>query len=600
MAVSVGGSNNRYQWLKDGRAIEGAVETSLSLATVDLTDSGVYTCEITNTAVTDLTLYRRPIRVDVETPTPVQVALPPAPRPNTEQVLSITPPANFQPTVNEMFYRRAGEPNYQVTPLAASGNEFQGTIPSNFVTIRGLEYYISLSDGQVQVTFPQTDPVNNPAVLPVQLDRLDYPLLLQPGTYKMISLPIELASAQIDSVLMDDYGQYDVLPRQWRLFRLENGGYVEYPNFSATLTNGPAFFLITRAGETFDLENGQSANSGQPVVLTLQPGWNQIGNPFAFSVSWGDIVASGNVQGPVFFDGVEYQFVFGSIEPWEGYFVYNADPTPATLTIPSREAQSATVETTSKFGPATESEYTLQLSATVPTTHLRDTQNYVGFKEDASLNADAYDLLEPPSIGQHVRLTFVSEENEFAANFKPSDELGREWDLRISSTLSRPTIQIALHESGQLREGQQLFVLDLDRQERISTDEMAFALQLNRDLPVRHLSVMIGTEQFAQQNPDGIPLIPIEFALEQNYPNPFNPETTIQYRLSKTGAVRLQLFNLLGQEIRTLVDEEQDAGAHTVTWDGTDNTGRAAASGVYVYRLTSAGTMATRKLVLIR
>ncbi|MCG8605218.1 T9SS type A sorting domain-containing protein, partial [bacterium] len=600
MLVSVGGANNRYQWLKDGRPIEGAVETSLSIATLDLADSGIYTCEITNTLATDLTLFRRPIRVDVETPTPVQVAVPAPPKPNTDQVLSITPPGNFQPTINEMFYRRAGEPSYQVTSLAASGNEFQGTIPSDFVTIRGLEYYISLSDGQVQVTFPPTDPVNNPAVLPVQLDRLNYPLPLQPETYKMISLPIELANTQIDSVLTDDYGPYDVLPRQWRLFRLENGSYAEYPNFNATLTNGLAFFLITRTGEVFDLENGQSANSGQPVVIMLQPGWNQIGNPFAFPISWGDIVVSGNVQGPVFFDGVEYQFVFGTLEPWEGYFVYNADLIPATLTVPAKESQAAMLKAASIFEPATETEYTLQLTATVPGMRLRDTQNYLGFRDDARQSMDQHDLLEPPSIGQHVRVTIVSEPHEFAANFKPHNELGQEWELKISSTLSRPTIRVALHKTGQLRDGHQLFLLDLDHRERLSTEDMAFTIELNRELPVRRLRVMIGTEAFAQQNRDGIPLIPLEFALEQNYPNPFNPETTIQYRLNMAGAVSLQIFNLLGQEIRTLIEEKQTAGVHSVTWDGLDNAGHPVASGVYVYRLTTATAGATRKLVLIR
>ena len=84
--------------------------------------------------------------------------------------------------------------------------------------------------------------------------------------------------------------------------------------------------------------------------------------------------------------------------------------------------------------------------------------------------------------------------------------------------------------------------------------------------------------------------LPNGFALGANYPNPFNPATVIPYQLAAAAEVRLEVFNLLGQRVATLVDGYQAAGAHTATWTATDATGQAVSAGVYLYRLTVAST----------
>jgi hypothetical protein len=93
---------------------------------------------------------------------------------------------------------------------------------------------------------------------------------------------------------------------------------------------------------------------------------------------------------------------------------------------------------------------------------------------------------------------------------------------------------------------------------------------------------------------------PKEFALQQNYPNPFNPSTQIIYTLPKAAHVNLAIYNLQGQEIKTLVEEFQSAGAKSVIWDGTDNQGREMTSGIYFYRLSAGGFRETKKMILMR
>ena len=93
--------------------------------------------------------------------------------------------------------------------------------------------------------------------------------------------------------------------------------------------------------------------------------------------------------------------------------------------------------------------------------------------------------------------------------------------------------------------------------------------------------------------------LPTDFALGQNYPNPFNPATVIPYHLQQPMLMRLEVFNVLGQHIATLVDGEQSEGFYTARWDGTDAAGQAVAAGVYLYRLSSEGVQLTRSMVLI-
>ncbi len=93
--------------------------------------------------------------------------------------------------------------------------------------------------------------------------------------------------------------------------------------------------------------------------------------------------------------------------------------------------------------------------------------------------------------------------------------------------------------------------------------------------------------------------LPARFALDPNYPNPFNPSTIIPYQLAASAAVRLEVFNLLGQRIATLVDGERPAGFHTATWHATDAAGRAVGAGVYLYRMTVGVESQTGRMVLL-
>ena len=93
---------------------------------------------------------------------------------------------------------------------------------------------------------------------------------------------------------------------------------------------------------------------------------------------------------------------------------------------------------------------------------------------------------------------------------------------------------------------------------------------------------------------------PDVFALYQNYPNPFNPNTIIEYNLSNDCHVKLDVFNVAGQRIATLMDSFEKAGRRSVSWDGKDSNGSDVVSGVYLYRLTVGSETEFKKMILMR
>jgi hypothetical protein len=96
------------------------------------------------------------------------------------------------------------------------------------------------------------------------------------------------------------------------------------------------------------------------------------------------------------------------------------------------------------------------------------------------------------------------------------------------------------------------------------------------------------------------PVLPDGFAIHQNYPNPFNPTTTISYDLPKRSQVTLGIYDLLGKQIKTLVNQSQDAGNRIAVWDGTDDLGRPVSAGVYLYQIQAGEFTQTRKMLLLK
>ncbi len=142
--------------------------------------------------------------------------------------------------------------------------------------------------------------------------------------------------------------------------------------------------------------------------------------------------------------------------------------------------------------------------------------------------------------------------------------------------------------------------LSIDLIESNNEAEASFTFDINRNAPVNKKD----TVEFLIADNSSIYLTkqfifnytpPNEFKLEQNFPNPFNPTTTIQYQLPADSKVTLKVYDILGSEVATLIDKEQEAGYKEVQFNGSSY-----ASGMYIYRLTSGSFSSIKKMLIIK
>lgn len=130
---------------------------------------------------------------------------------------------------------------------------------------------------------------------------------------------------------------------------------------------------------------------------------------------------------------------------------------------------------------------------------------------------------------------------------------------------------------------------------QITQDRSALSTEITR---LGHLAVI---ENDATTSVEDAPVArPTAFALHHNYPNPFNPSTRITYDIAEASFVKITIYDILGNEIRTLVNAQKTAGRYTATWDGRDREGRAVSSGVYLYTMTAGTFQQSRKLILTK
>jgi hypothetical protein len=107
----------------------------------------------------------------------------------------------------------------------------------------------------------------------------------------------------------------------------------------------------------------------------------------------------------------------------------------------------------------------------------------------------------------------------------------------------------------------------------------------------------VGCEAILSTDKD---VIPLQYILHQNYPNPFNPVTTLRYDLPENGLVNITIYDMLGREVKTLINQTQDAGYRSIIWDATNDYGKPVSAGIYLYQIQAGEYMQTKKMVLLK
>ena len=342
---------------------------------------------------------------------------------------------------------------------------------------------------------------------------------------------------------------------------------------------------------------------------SLSPGWNLIGDPFAYPVKWTN--ANTNIGGPITYtDASGYLPAESYLQPWTGYWVRNNSLTNQTLTI-EPILHTGTVRNLGKsvqIDPLENLETTrivenggwfvnISLNSAV----YGDQFNYIGAVENAKDGYDKYDSRELPRMGDYVNLYFPHEDwGQYSANYtsdmRSAQQQGYAWNFEVKTNLSKEEMQIDIQNIEMAPAGMEVVLIDLDF--RIAQDIRKSSIYhyfSGTSEDPKRFKLLIGESGYIGENNDGISVIPNTYSLSQNFPNPFNPKTTFTYSLPEAVHVNIQIFNILGERVATLVNEQMNAGSHMIRWNAGN-----IATGVYFYRIRAGNYHAVKKMVFIK
>jgi hypothetical protein len=413
--------------------------------------------------------------------------------------------------------------------------------------------------------------------------------------YQLVSIPFDLENSDVKSVLK---GLGDPNPLVWRLFGRYDHATAKYAEFPSDKFNsfhrGEAYWLITRG--QFDITPGNATIV--PVQnfyqIKIAPGYSIIGNPFPYKVSWKHSVHD-SVQNVLWgYDGTGFKPESLALDPFSGYFVKNYSADSLTIMINPQDITNIPNANLGKNSSTTASmnagEWKVGISAVSGKSC--DNENFAGVAPGAKVEFDSYDIAEPPPTPtDYVIVRFPNKQwkqqpGSYATDIRAADEEGLFWDFEVISSKVQSSIDLTLTEFGNIPNNFSLFLIDKTTEKAVllgTSYQYQFTMMKNETK--RNFRLIAGKTEFVEKNTQGIPLLALDYALLQNYPNPFNPSTQIRYVLGHSGHVLLEIYNILGQRVRTLRNEFQTIGTYSVEWDGNDDAGVTVSTGVYFYKV---------------
>lgn len=414
----------------------------------------------------------------------------------------------------------------------------------------------------------------------------------KPTDYRLFGLPGQ-TDASLAGMLKGTPG------KDWQAF-WDNGDtsnyLVKYDGSSSfRFGRGNAFWLIHNGPLKMDTTiHAAAVDSIGQVRLSLHPGWNIITDPFLINVPWDTVKAlNKKIADPIW----AYKGSFNtatSLVPFQGYYFFNADSLKS-IVVPYIEPSAGSRVTKGLMTVASiDSAWTVRV--TLQSGGIVDSSAWFGVSSSAKPGLNRLDVRKPAGIGFEPSVSFHHADwdryfSDFASEIHPVFADSSRWSLNVEAV---PGERAALSFAGldRLPASFSAYLHDPVSGSWIDISR-AGTFAFNPVSTTSNITVLVGkTSELSQLATTSRPL---SFELENNYPNPFNPTTVIGYQIPRQSHVTLEVYNVLGQRVATLVNGEQSPGAHVVTFNGARF-----ASGVYFYRIIAGNQISTKKMVLLK
>jgi glycosidase len=362
---------------------------------------------------------------------------------------------------------------------------------------------------------------------------------------------------------------------------------------------GRGFWLISDSTWSVQAEvESVSLQEGNTTTIDLHDGWNIIANPFDQGVAWSEVQAAndGSLQPIWAFNGsFRRETRFQSARRGEAFYFRN-DGGLDRLVVPYGATDLQQRSPQKRLERPRPSILRLRAEQAGRASVVR-----LGLSRDAKPDVDALDWVAPPSRFSALSLRSVrgasvtGRQQVLARDVRTPTEEGVTFDLRLATAEQSPVTISAKSLSAIDAQAVRLVNAGTDRVYDLRRQKTVTVRPSDANTP---LTLVAGTEAYVQDQQDR--LTASELKLDSGYPNPFRQQTTISYTLPEEGVVTLEIFDVLGRRVRTLVDERKEAGPHTVVWRGGNEAGQSVSSGVYLGRLSFDGKTRTQKLVVVK
>ena len=514
-----------------------------------------------------------------------------------------------------LYYRGITTPGssaWQPQSLVLNGLSYQAAITRAMLDedAVGLEYYFELTFDSTLAT----NPVRSRLLYTYHNytgSGLKFPGL-QAGDkvtdYQIVSVPLELRKNDISEVFGDDLQLYDI--KKWRLFRYGTDVQksVEYQRGLSMVEAGAGYWLIAKNQAVLDtLDTGAGSTlrvrRESPFRMDLKRGWNQIGNPYNFNVSWEDILKQNrNLDSLAKFYAYEGGYAESTtLRRFRGGFVFSDEDVSISIPVTRRkELQNGRI---GQIGKPSFAEGSLwEVAFDLQTGDAAYTLAGLGMHPLAQTGKDGYDRMALPRLPQHLDITFEHPEH-FARRFTKDMVPERDdfmWEFTVASGFAPQNSILSWGKTWPAVPGKQLVLFDVQQNRAIDlTRQTEYRFWLDKSALFR---VYYGSRESIGQA-----LKPEFGSLGHIYPNPFSQTTTIPFALAKSGKpyqVRVEMYTMTGVKVATLAQGIYEAGLHETTWNGHGADGTQLPAGLYVCQLEITGengkSVYRKKVVITR
>tara|TARA_B100001250_G_scaffold411709_1_gene440984 strand:- start:196 stop:2010 length:1815 start_codon:yes stop_codon:yes gene_type:complete len=492
----------------------------------------------------------------------------------------------------ELYLQQGGSTEPIIIPMVALNDSiYEVSIADSLVTIKNFRAFIRGDDnmaytGESQKLTPTVKYGENE--LTTLIENSIYPNGIPTEKWRMLSFPGDLDNPLIKNPKDDGHIFY--------VWDLDDSTWIVpdsiYPG------NAYWFKHIYEDPVPFSSDSG-TAIPLESYTINLKNGWNMVGSPFAFPV---EVSADPSEVSALYFfsdstnrDGwvaKEYR-----MNPWAGYAIHTNVESASIELLPFPEERQE-----SNAGRLADEGWTISLSA--ETDRYIDKTGKIGRDKKALNEKDDMDTPRLPSVGEGLSVA-VSIDNgstyNYASDIRSTDEQNGVWNVSIFSSKNLEAVKIMAFDEGSFPSDIIVSVLDIQTR-KIYRNALSSPIIINDRLNLGYeLKFVIGDEFYVESMLlEILSQIPSEFVLGKNYPNPFNPITKLDYLLPRRSDVSIRIYNMLGQEIITLLDQEQSYGKYSILWNGLDWSGKQVASGVYFTELKAGNVRRVTKMLLMK